>query len=386
MSIYSSILIDSVQPMLQTSLFLFVQVGTFAARLRSSFIYLWRRRFWTLIFLLLSPIVPTITSGDETDTVHYHQQNRTLQMKGKVIEFNREGLTIVATNGQNRVIPADSVIRIESQRTPAQRAARLATEAGQFAKAASSYYRLLESGIENRGWVQSEILSELVMALRADKKYYQASKVFLRLLSKDPRTPYIGSMPLIWAGGFTPSPQAEAIALTWTKDPNPATQLLGSSLLLGTRKSQEAERVLLNLAESAPAPFNALARSQWLRTQLPHVSEKKIRFCQQAVEQLPLSLQGGPYYILSRLYARAGENRKAAVAAMRVAILNDDNPDLAAEALLAAGKASMKAKLPTEAKLIYTELINTYPQSTAAADAKQKKAAIDAAPANDDHT
>ncbi|MEC8338268.1 MAG: hypothetical protein VXZ84_09015, partial [Planctomycetota bacterium] len=61
-------------------------------------------------------------------------------MKGTVIEFNREGLTIVATNGQNRVIPADSVIRIESQRSPAQRAARLATEAGQFAKAASNYY------------------------------------------------------------------------------------------------------------------------------------------------------------------------------------------------------------------------------------------------------
>ena len=71
---------------------------------------------------------------------------------------------------------------------------------------------------------------------------------------------------------------------------------------------------------------------------------------------------------------------------MRVAILNDDNPDLAAEALLAAGKASMKAKLTAEAKQIYTELINTYPQSKAAADAKQKKAAIDAAPANDDHT
>ena len=385
-SIYSSILIDSVQSMLQTSLFLFVPVGTFAVRLRSGLIHPWRRRFCALLFLLVYPIVPTITYADSTDTVHYHQQNRTLQMKGTVIEFNREGLTIAASNGQKRVIPAESVIRIESQRTPAQRAARLATKAGQFAKAANNYYHLLESGIENRDWVQSEILSELVLTLRADKKYYQASKVFLRLLRKDPGTPYIGSMPLIWAGGFTPSPQAEATALTWTKDPNPAAQLLGSSLLLGTRKSQEAEGVLLKLAESATAPFNALARSQWLRTQLPHASEEKIRFCQQAVEQLPLSLQGGPYYILSRLYAREGEYRKAAVAAMRVAILNDDNPDLAAEALLAAGKASMKAKLTAEAKQIYTELINTYPQSTAAADAKQKKAAIDAAPANDDHT
>ena len=63
---------------------------------------------------------------------------------------------------------------------------------------------------------------------------------------------------------------------------------------------------------------------------------------------------------------------------MRVAILDDDNPDLAAEALLAAGKASVKAKLPAEAKQIYTELINTYPQSTAAADAEQRKDALDA--------
>ena len=385
-SIYSLIRIDSVQPMQQTSFILFAPTGAFTARLRCSLIRPWRRCLWTLIFLFLSLIVPAKTDADSTDTVHYRQHNRTLQTKGTVIEFNREGLTIGATNGQKRVIPAEAVIRIESQRTPAQRAARLATKAGQFAKAASSYYRLLESGVEDRNWVQSEILSELVLALRADRKYYRASKAFLQLLRKDPRTPYLRSMPLIWAGGFTPSPQAEATALTWMKNQNPATQLLGSSLLLGTQKSQEAERVLLNLAESSKPPINALARAQWLRTQLPHVSEEKIRYCQQAVEQLPLSLQGGPYYILSRLYAGAGENRKAAVAAMRVAILNEDNPNLAAEALLAAGKASMKAKLPVEAEQIYTELINTYPQSTAAADAKQRKSAIDAAPENDDHT
>ena len=379
-SIYSSTPIDLVQPMLQTNFCLVVPTNGLAARLRSSLIRPWRRCLWTLI-LSFGPLIVTATVEAElTDTVHYRQQNRLLQMKGTVVEFNGEGLTIAAPNGQKRVIPVEAVIRIESQRTPAQRAARLATKAGQFTKAASSYYRLLESGAEDRNWVQSEIISELVLALRADRKYYQASKAFLQLLRKDPRTPYIGSMPLIWAGGFTPSPQAEATALTWTKDPSPAAQLLGSSLLLGTRKSQEAERVLLNVAESATPPFNALARAQWLRTQLPHVSEEKIRFCRQAVEQLPLSLQGGPYYILSRLYARAGENRKAAVAAMRVAILDDDNPDLAAEALLAAGKASVKAKLPAEAKQIYTELINTYPQSTAAADAEQRKDALDAIP------
>ena len=185
-------------------------------------------------------------------------------------------------------------------------------------------------------------------------------------------------IPLIWAGGFTPSPQAEATAVAWMEDlARPIAQLLGSSLLLGTRKSQQAERVLLNLAETAIPPLNALARAQWLRTQLPYASADKIELCRKTVEQLPLSLQGGPYYILSRLYERTGENRKAAVAAMRVAILDDANPNLAAEALLTAWKVSVEARLPTEAKKIYTELINTYPQSTAAAEAKQRKEDLD---------
>ncbi len=318
---------------------------------------------------------------DASDTVHYRQQERVRQLKGTVVDFNGRGLTIMVASGQKRLIPKEEVIRIDSQRTPAQRAARLATKDGQFEKAASNYYRLLENGAEERNWVQCEIRSELVLALRASGKYYQASKAFLQLFLQDPETPYMHCIPLIWVGGFTPSPQAEATAVVWMEDlARPIAQLLGCSLLLGTRKSQQAERVLLNLADTATPPINALARAQWLRTQLPYASAEKLELCRKTVEQLPLSLQGGGYYILSRLYERAGENRKAAVAAMRVAILNSNNPILAAEALLTAGKTSVKAKLPGEAKEIYTELIDTYPQSKAAVEAKQRKAALDAVP------
>ncbi len=376
-NIYSLIPIDSAQPMQQTNFFgvILIIIWYTFHRCRPTI-------KWIMYLLIMAFVIGHFggfASADivASDTVHYRQQ-QVRQLKGTIVDFNGQGLTIMLTSGQKRVIPAEQVIRIDSQRTPAQRAARLATKAGQFEKAASNYYRLLESGAEDRNWVQCEIRSELVLALRADGKHFQASKAFLQLFHKDPGTPYMHCIPLIWAGGFTPSPQAEATAVAWMEDlARPIAQLLGSSLLLGTRKSQQAERVLLNLAETAIPPLNALARAQWLRTQLPYASADKIELCRKTVEQLPLSLQGGPYYILSRLYERTGENRKAAVAAMRVAILDDANPNLAAEALLTAWKVSVEARLPTEAKKIYTELINTYPQSTAAAEAKQRKEDLD---------
>ena len=65
---------------------------------------------------------------------------------------------------------------------------------------------------------------------------------------------------------------------------------------------------------------------------------------------------------------------------MRVPILYKSNPNLAAESLLTAGKATSQAGLIEDAKEIYSELINTYPKTTAAVDAQQRKAALNEVP------
>ena len=195
---------------------------------------------WMLLVAIVALIQQTHADATPTDTVYFQaqdpeqgaEQDKTRQLKGTIADFSGQGLRIISPNGQERLIPADSVIRIDTQRTPAQRAARLATKADQHTKAASTYYRLLQSEGEKRNWVRREILSELVLALRADGNYYQATKTFLQLLRDDPRTPYFNVIPLVWTGGTTLSPEAETTATRWLESQNRLERLLGSSLYL----------------------------------------------------------------------------------------------------------------------------------------------------------
>ena len=322
-------------------------------------------------------IVPLVfADASSKDKVYFVDKDTTRHIKGTIKEFDGEGLRIISTNGQERLIEAESVLRIDTQRLPGQRAARLAAKAGQYSKAAGTYYRILQTGAEKRNWIRREILSELVLTLRADGKEYQASKIFLQLLRDDPRTPYFDVIPLVWTGGTILSPEAEIAAAKWMKSEIPAERLLGSSLLLGSRKSQQAESVLKTLAETAVRPIDSIAKVQGLRLGLHQVTEKNIQTCKQSIKQIPLSLRGGPYYILGRLYFSQKKYREAAVASMRVPILYSDNPILAAESLLIAGRAMSRSGLIKDAEHIYNELINTYPKTTAAADAKQREAAL----------
>ena len=243
----------------------------------------------------------------QTDTVYFLERGRGRQVKGTVTDFNGQGLQILLPSGQERVISAKNITRIETKRTPAQRAARLAAKAGQNAKAASTYYRLLQSETESRSWVQREIFNELILALRADGKYFQASKVFLTLLGEDPGTPYFNAIPLVWTGGKTLLPQAESTAIKWLGSQRAAERLLAGSLLLGSKNAQQAERVLEALKDSTREPIASLAAAQLLRLRLPQATEKDIQACRQTIDRLPLSLRGGPYYILGRTLCGAGE-------------------------------------------------------------------------------
>ena len=310
--------------------------------------------------------------AEATDVVHYLNKGSVRHLKGKGGDFSGRGLLLLLPGGQERMIESAKILSIETKRTPAQRAARLAAQEGQYAKAASNYYRLLETGAEERPWVRREILYELVLALRASTRYPQATKVFLTLLGKDPQTPYFSAIPLVWAKAITLSPGEMAKATEQLGSDLPVERLLGASLLLHTGKNQQAQQVLQQLATTAVEPIASLATTQRLRLHKSPATETDLQTCRQAIARLRPALRGGPYYILGTLYASRGAEREAAIASMRVAILYNDNPRLTAESLLTAGKAMIKSGLTEEGHRIYDELIATYPRSTAAAVAKQK--------------
>ena len=58
---------------------------------------------------------------------------------------------------------------------------------------------------------------------------------------------------------------------------------------------------------------------------------------------------------------------------MHVPILFPKQQQLAAESLLTAGKSMVKSDLPADAVRVYQELLESYPKSMAALEAKQRQ-------------
>jgi len=305
------------------------------------------------------------------ETIHYTDRGGTREVRGTIENFNRRKLQIVLPSGQRRTIDAKKVVGIDTRRTPGHRAARLAAANQQYAKASRGYFRLLENGSEDRDWVQREIRYELVLALAGEGKYGLAAREFSKLWASDCPPSYFSAIPLVWTGGFVCSPQTETIAEGWLHSQSDVERLMGASLLIGSGKTEDATKTVRELAQTATNPVAALALCQSLRPRVPKATEEYIRICRQAIDRLDPTFRDGPYYILGRLYAAKGQHEKAAVAAMRVPILFQ-NPRLAAESLLTAGKSMIKSGLIEDGHRIYEELISSYPQSKAAEEARRE--------------
>ena len=308
------------------------------------------------------------TSPQDVVTLSAAEGTRTL--KGRILNYSGSGLKIELSGGLQKSIPANAVVDVQlANPSTAQRAARLAVQAGQFEKALQGYRRLLDSGREKRPWVQRKILAEMIECQQALGRHEQAAGTFIELLEEDPTTPYFAKIPLAWTATDQINPEKSS---RWLESEHPAVRLLGASYLLTTRRDR-ALGVLKSLMENPDQNISALATAEWLRTRVPQASPKEIQLARESLERLLPALRGGPYYVLGQLYAAQGEHRQAAIAMMHVPILFPQRQQLAAESLLTAGKSMVKSGLPADAVRVYQELLESYPKSMAALEAKQRQ-------------
>jgi len=307
------------------------------------------------------------------DIVVLSEAAGTRRLRGRILNYTGHGLQIVLPGGREEMIPADQIVDVQlGDPSTAQRGARLAIEAGQFEKALDIYYKLRSSGTETRAWVQRGILAEMIECQRALERYGEASASFIRLLENDPKTPYFSSIPLLWLGGVPFAPKTIKDANMWLSSSQPSARLLGASFLLTSPDRKRATNELVKLRGNPDKTLSNLATAQWLRTRVLGATPKDIRLCEKAIDNLPVQLRSGPYYVLGQLYAARQEHRRAAIAMMHVPILFPKQQRLAAESLLTAGKSMGKSDLHDEAVRMYQEIIMNYPKSIAASEAKQR--------------
>lgn len=290
------------------------------------------------------------------------------RVMGEIVDYIGEAIHIRSSEGVQRSYPAERVVRIETTWTAEHTAANQAQAAAQYAQAIEQYRRAVQR--EMRTWARRKILAEMVWCYRAAGQLETAGDTFLLLLGSDPATRDFDSIPLAW----TPTEAvSQSRAEAWLgRDDLPAAKLLAASHLMSTSGRNTALATLNELARSPDPRIAALAQAQIWRAEAHRAPRAESDRWEKLIEQMPATLQGGPYFVLGQALATQGRHDEAALAMLRVPILFPRDRTLAASALVLAGESLERAGQADEARRLYQEVIDTYPASRWQAEAQQR--------------
>jgi tetratricopeptide (TPR) repeat protein len=296
-------------------------------------------------------------------------------MTGRVLDYTGAALTYETSRGDKQTLPGKNVLEIKSTWVAAHTAGDEAWKQRDFEAAAKQYQAAVTA--EPRRWAKRLIVSRLVAALRENERWESAAEQFLALVRDDPTTPYFAVAPLVWTTANV-TPTLETKARAWSDDrTSSVAALVGSSYLLSTALRSDGVRRLGELKLDADPRVARLAEAQLWRVAAVTADAATIGSWETALEKFPADLQAGPWLVVGRAWATRNEPERAALALMRVPILDgDEQPRSAAEALWSAGQSLERLARPEQAATLYRELVRDYPATPAAATARDRLAEL----------
>lgn len=291
-------------------------------------------------------------------------------LSGKVLDYSGAGLVLEAADGGKQTMPTKQVVEVRTAWPPQRSVADDQWRRRDFVAATASYEAAVAA--ETRPWARRMLQARVVACLRELQRWELAGERFLQILRDDPATPLFDVLPLAWTT-TTPSAAAEARARAWLSDrTGAAAGLLGASLLLSTSARPEAIRRLRELTLDGDARLALSAEAQLWRTAAVTADAAQVAGWQRTIEKLPEGLRAGPYLVVGRAWGARNEPEQAALLLLRVPILYDDQPHLAAEALWSAGQMLERLGQAPEAAHVYRELLRDHPQAIIAAGAADR--------------
>jgi len=292
------------------------------------------------------------------------------KLVGEVIDYTGRELRLRTPGGAEQTYPGERVRRIEYPTTPQQAEADARFARHEFAAAVSLYEQARRD--DARPWVRREITAQIVWCDRALGRVERAGEEFLLLMRSDPSTPYFDGIPLAWIAS-EPSPELEQAARRWLgQDDVPAAGLLGASHLLTTAARGQVLDRLRRLATDPDRRIALLATAQTWRTEIVTANPRQLESWAAAVDAMPAPLRAGPYYVLGLGYDRQQAWNEAALAWMRIPILDPRHRALAARALVDAGGAMEKLGRREAATRLYDEAGRRFPETAPAAEARNR--------------
>lgn len=323
-----------------------------------------------LAILVFCTIVRPLIAAD---TVIYRTaKDPTVQatVSGAIVDFVGGQLSIRNEAGIQQTIPAERVVEIRSEATPAETAADQLARDGKHEQAAKSYQQAVRD--EKRVWVQRQVIAKLVGTYCQLEQFDSAGDVFLSLLRNDPHTHFFAAIPLSWMT-HSPSPQLAQRAAVWmSQTQNSVSVLLGASWLLPTDQRAAASASLQRLITGRDPRVAMLAQTQLWRTRTAAATVDEIEGWEASLTRLPADLRAGPYVTLGQAWSAKGQADKSASAYLRVPILYGKDRRLVAAALLLAGRELEKIDQREEAVTLYREVVREHAATPAAAEARSR--------------
>ena len=300
------------------------------------------------------------------------QGTSNITLSGHVLEYTGKEITIQTSNGSNvQVYDSRRVVSVDTQQYESQRQGVQAYREKRFAEATDYFLRALEK--EQRTWVRREIFAWLIRCAYQREDLTEASVRFLSLVHSDPVTLQFHLIPLLWDDRPI-SAELLGYAKLWIDRPAPVDRLIGASLVLNDSASRsQAINVLKELAASTDERIHHLSRAQLWRVRLaePDLGNNEPLRWEHLIDEMPTALRGGPHYLVGRAFQQLHELSRAVENFLWLPFVYEERIDLSSQAMLQAASCLLDIGQQSAAENLLTELLNRYPESRAAAEAKQ---------------
>lgn len=321
---------------------------------------------------MCSLAAPVVNAADRV-TLRPPNSGGLVTVTGEIVDYTDETLTIrTSGGGPAQVVSTSEVAGVETYRSPAHLQGLEHHRRGEIDAAVQAYEKALET--EGRAWMRREVLAELVKSHVRQGDLGKAAARFVQIAEVEPHHRHWGVAPLLWAPEPTP-PILQAAARRWLVSSSDAVRLVGAGLSLDDTASRVAAvSELKRLERGSDRYLGSLAQALlWsANLQTKPASVEELRRWQREIERMPASIRGGPWYVLGRMHLHRNEPEEASAAFLKVFLVHTVDEELAAKSGLEAGLALERVNRHEEGRLVLAELIERYPWTRAAAEARAK--------------
>jgi tetratricopeptide (TPR) repeat protein len=254
------------------------------------------------------------------------------------------------------------IVEVKTEYTSHHERGRKLFASGNIAEAGDEFIAALND--EDRPWVRREILASQVKCALWKGDYYGAVSRFVPIVQSDSETFHYGLAPLNW----TDDQPAENLRIEVREWIGPKatslSRLIGASWLLSVADANmEAQTALKKLARDPDVRIQRLAQMQLWRMKLKVSSQldpDEITGWEKFVEDLPVELRGGAYFVIGKAWKQRKEHEKGARAFLWLPLVYDADRWLSSRACFEAAESLDIAGDRAEATKLYSEVVFRY--------------------------